>query len=304
MQAMPSLLVGTSEGLMSLTERGSERELAAQPVTGLSGAGGDWWALAGERRLLRGDGHTWHEVQTVDGPAATCVGVTSAGTLVGTAEGHLWRFDGDRLRIVDGFENAASRDDWYTPWGGPADVRSLCESDDGIFVNVHVGGILRSSDGGTSWRPTIDIHADVHQVIAGGRRGQLLAATARGLGVSDDAGATWRFHTAGLPATYLRAVAVSGGSILVTASSGPGGSRSGVHRTSLDADRPFQQCDGGLPADFGKNIDTHCLAASGERVAIGAPQGTVHWSPDGGGTWDVLARDVGSITCLAFAEDG
>ena len=33
-----------------------------------------------------------------------------------------------------------------------------------LFVNVHVGGIVRCDDTGPS--PTLDIHADVHQVIA------------------------------------------------------------------------------------------------------------------------------------------
>ena len=47
-----------------------------------------------------------------------------------------------------------------------------------ILANVHVGGILRSLDGGDSWLPTMDVDNDVHEVLAhvrpprhrGGRR--------------------------------------------------------------------------------------------------------------------------------------
>ena len=37
-------------------------------------------------------------------------------------------------------------------------MRTIAAGAEGeLYVNVHVGGILRSDDDGASWRPTIDI---------------------------------------------------------------------------------------------------------------------------------------------------
>jgi hypothetical protein len=34
---------------------------------------------------------------------------------------------------------------------------------DDVYVGVHVGGIIRSDDGGETWTDTIDLHVDVHR---------------------------------------------------------------------------------------------------------------------------------------------
>ena len=37
---------------------------------------------------------------------------------------------------------------------------------DDLYVSVHVGGVLHSADDdGRTWRATIDLHDDVHQVV-------------------------------------------------------------------------------------------------------------------------------------------
>ena len=83
---------------------------------------------------------------------------------------------------------------------------------------------------GTSWTPTIDLHDDVHQVAVG-PDGTVWAATGmRGLAESNDRGATWRYHTRGLHATYLLAVAVVNDAVLVGASSGHAGRDGAVYR--------------------------------------------------------------------------
>src|SRR5207249_3911316 len=98
---------------------------------------------------------------------ATCVAPTRDGVLVGTEQARLFRLTGAGLAPMPSFETVEGRDAWYTPWGDPADVRSIAVALDGaIHVNVHVGGVARSRDGGTSWAPTVDIESDVHQVLA------------------------------------------------------------------------------------------------------------------------------------------
>src|SRR5262249_51391316 len=151
-------------------------------------------------------------------------------------------------------ETVPGREAWYTPWGDPPDTRSLAVDRGGtVYANVHVGGVVRSTDGGRSWEPTLDIEADVHQVLAHPRRpGHVFAASAVGLQTTVDAGATWQTVTEGLHATYLRAVAVATGGVLVSASTGPGGRRSALYRRTR-AGGPFERCRGGLPEWFGDN---------------------------------------------------
>ncbi len=294
---MADVLVGTVDGLHRI---GGDVQFAARKVIALARANGDWLALLDGTTLWRGDGGgDWQEVAAVGGPPATCLVPVEHGALVGTAEAHLVRVDDDgSAQVVAGFEKAEGREGWYTPWGGPPDTRSLAVAPDGtLFANVHVGGILRSSDGGETWAPTIDVDTDVHQVAAQG--GAVLAASAYGLGESADGGVTWGMVTDGLHATYLRAVARAGEDVLVSASTGPGGDRSAVYRRERGAG-PFERCREGLPEWLGGNVDTGWLAADGSTVAFATADGTVYTSGDGGKTWEVLARGLPRPTCLAL----
>jgi hypothetical protein len=181
-------------------------------------------------------------------------------------------------------------------------VRSLAFDLAGrIHANVHVGGIPRSTDGGASWEPTIDIDADVHQVIAHPRElGVVLAAGAVGLAVSEDGGASWRIEREGLRSTYARAVTVAGDRILVTASDGHRGGHAAVYGTTLGPSSSFEKCTEGLPEWFDGNIDTGWLAASGVTAAFGTNDGRVFVSDDAGASWRQAAAGVPRIRSLCF----
>jgi len=255
-----------------------------EPVTALAGE----WTLAGGRVLWHGS----ERVAELEGPEATCLLPAASGVLVGTAEAHLLRFVDGVVEQVVSFDEADGRGTWYTPWGGPPDVRSLAEGPDGsLYVNVHVGGILRSTDGGRTWRPTIDVDSDVHQVVAS--NGVVLAATAHGLARSEDGGGEWAFLTEGLHALYSRAVTVAGDSALVSVSRGPGGQASAVYRL---VDGGFERCREGLPEWFDGNVDTGCLAADGGTVVLGTGDGSVYVSTDGGRRWEEAAAGLGRVS--------
>ena len=98
----------------------------------------------------------------------------------------MLRLDGAALVPLPGFDAVPGRDAWH-PVGSPLEVRSLTATADGaaLLANVHVGGIVRSDDGGRSWQPTIDVDADVHEVRAHPSNGEVvMAAAAVGLCVS------------------------------------------------------------------------------------------------------------------------
>jgi hypothetical protein len=300
------LLAGTKDGLHELDEsRGPVGvHLAGHSVDSLAPEGSRWWALTdGEDVWRSGRPGAWDQAATSSGQRLNCLFPTAAGLLVGAEEATLLRLEQEKLQPVEAFEDVPGRDDWYTPWGGPPDVRSISE-DPGraVFINVHVGGVVRSTDGGQTFRPTIDIDTDVHQVLApSGRPGLVLAATgAAGLAMSSDGGETWSFVMDGLHASYSRAVAVAETWILASASTGPRGGKAAVYRRPLDGEGPFVRCADGLPEWFPQNIDTFCLAASGTLAAFGTEEGSVFVSEDEGQTWQVLAEGLPSVRCLAI----
>jgi photosystem II stability/assembly factor-like uncharacterized protein len=301
-----TILVATDEGLHLVNGEGAARvdDLAGREVGALAAGGDGWWALVEGRELWRSaDGSRWSMFAQVPKRKATCLAATPAGLLVGTARAHLLRLDADRLVPVPSFEDAEGRKAWYTPWGAPADVRSISAGADGaVYVNVHVGGVLRSADGGATWRPTLDIERDVHQVLVpSGHPGLVLVAAADGFGRSGDGGDTWQWENGGLHAHYCRAVAVAGDTVLISASTGHHGRRAALYRRPLDGSARFERCGIGLPEWFGDNVDTGCLAARDRTVVIGTEDGSVFLSEDGGERWGIIAKGLAAMRAVALA---
>ncbi|HET9442214.1 MAG TPA: hypothetical protein VFO65_02755 [Acidimicrobiales bacterium] len=273
------------------TEEGTEG-LGGRPVGPLAtAAGGEVWAVVGERELWRRPpGGSWEEV-AVGGHDLTCVQPLGTGVVVGTAEAHLLELDGDgrHLETVASFDAVADRAKWYTPWGGPADTRSIAASGDVLLVNIHVGGVARSDDGPRGpWRALVDIDVDVHQVIAAPDGSLLVATGAAGFGRSTDGGETWAWDHEGLHGSYCRAVAVAGDHVLLSASTGPHTTRGAVYRRPLGSAGGWERVGGLVPG----NVDTFWLAAAGDTAAFATEAGAVWASADAGATWD-LVRQVG-----------
>ncbi len=298
------VLVGTQDGLHRLGGAGAvpDVKLSGHEVNALAGEGEAWWAIADGETVWRSDLPGWREVGRAREVRANCLCLSSLGMFVGTSEGHLLRLNGNNLEPVESFDRADGRDEWYTPWGGPPDVRSISRSDDGtVYANIHVGGVVRSTDQAVSWEPTLDIHSDVHQVLApSGHPGVVLAACARGLARSGDGGDTWSFETEGLHAAYCRAVAVGDGTIYLSASLSHRGNRACLYRRPLDGGA-FEKCEQGLPEWFSDNIDTFCVVATGSQVAFGTNDGWVFASGDSGSTWEAWAEGLPPVRCVAFA---
>ena len=297
------ILVGTESGLWQL--RGDALEpvdqLTARTVTALAERGPETWAIVDGRTLWHSAGRHWNERASLGDRPATCLASTPNGLLIGTAQAHLLRCLGDRLEPVESFETVEGREEWHTPWGDPADVRSIAVALDGtIYVNVHVGGVVRSRDAGLTWTPTVDIDADVHQVIAHPTRTDVvLVAAYDGFGISPDGGDSWRFTTDGMHAHYARAVAVSGEAVLVSASTGPRGRKATLYRKALDGATEFVRCGERLPW-FDDNIDTACLAADGSLAVFGTDDGRVFRSLDSGAHWGLVTKGLPTITAVTI----
>ncbi|MDP9340951.1 MAG: glycoside hydrolase [Actinomycetota bacterium] len=304
---MTEILVGTAGGLRVLGER-PRAILEGHAVAALARADGTWWALIDGHEVWRDVLGTPERATAIPALRGNCLVATEGGTLLtGTAEARLFRIDDGAAEPVASFDRVEGRDAWYTPWGGPPDVRTMSAGPDrAIYANVHVGGIPVSRDGGESWTPTIEVDADVHQVLARpDHPGNVLAATAWGFAVSRDGGDIWEFVTDGLHAGYSRAVALAGDTVLLTASTGPRGrAQAAVYRRPVDqrGDTAFERCRGGLPEWFEGNIDSGWLDARGEEAAFAAPDGSVWVSTDAGRTWEQAAFDLPEPRWVALAD--
>ena len=295
-------MVGTRNGLIDASGR---RRLEGREITALAAAPEGWWVLADGREVLRLRDTEVESIGSVEGETGRCLLPFGDGALVGTGNARLASVRAGSSEVLPAFDAADGRGGWYTPWGGPPDTRSIDVGPDGaLFANVHVGGILRSVDPREVWTPTIDIDADVHQVVADPiAAGHVVAATARGLAESSDGGGSWRFSDEGLHAPYSRAVALDGDVLFLSASTGPRGGRAAVYRRGPDAE-VFERCEAGLPEWFAGNVDSHCLAAGGGEVVFGTEDGRVFASDDDGGSWDAVAEDLGHVTGVRLGVSG
>jgi hypothetical protein len=290
---MPRILVATSEGLYEVGRDRTTVDLEGHAVGALFADGLEVWAVVDRGQIWATSGEGWSPFVAVEQLHISCLSLTDR-LLFGTSSARLFSVVDGQATPLDGFDRAEGRGDWYTPWGGPPDTRSITEWDRDVYVNVHVGGILRTDDGGASWTPTIDIDADVHRVATA--EGLVLAACAGGLATSTDRGSTWSMRDDGLAAPYMRGVTVCGDAVLVSTSSGPRGGRSGVYRGALRGGGAFERCTAGLPEWFDDNIDSLCLDGPPDgSFAAFAADGRVFGSDDGGATWGELASGLPAV---------
>ena len=260
------------------------------------------------RRTYEG---AWSTVATSELDLA-CLVVVGDVIYLGTDDARVLRVSQDGKRVsqngkispLSGFESVPGRDTWYAGSalidgklvGPPLGVRSMAATSDGaaLLANVHVGGIPRSTDGGVTWQPTIDVDSDVHEVCAHPFDPRtVIAAAAIGLCISRDGGGTWTVEQEGLHALHCTAVAFSEKDILVSAATDHFAAQGAVYRRHcrpIDGTGPLQPVRG-LPRWLGGIIDTGCIATLGSALAVADKAGNLYASADAGHSW--LHRDNG-----------
>lgn len=229
--------------------------------------------------------------------------------LIGTGESHIYRMKDGKTKAIESIDKMPIRDQWYTPWGGPPDVRSFATTNEGhVYADIHVGSIIHSPDGGQSWEPvTPDLHEDVHQVATSQRsKKRVYANTAHGVYISDDHGKSWAHRSNGFPYKYGRAIAVhptDPDCLLATVSKGPHGDPQGQLYRSDDAGRAWDLVKNGFPQSVSHNIDTFHIAFSNDGNAWAAIGQDLYTSTDRGISWQIDHQFDNGIKMIACSNN-
>jgi hypothetical protein len=301
----PMVLLATwRDGLFVVSGEIRDQELGTLSVRALApdGQGGTLAIVNGRSLRRRAPDGVWSIVATTEMDLACCVAVGDV-IYVGTDDARVLRVDADGgLEQLRGFDAVAGRETWYAGSavingqrvGPPLGIRSITVTPGGaILANVHVGGIPRSTDGGMTWQPTIDVDSDVHEVRAHPNRpGVVMAAAAIGLCASRDGGVTWDVEQEGLHASYCSAVAFAGDDVLVSASVDHFAAQGAIYRRRVDGHDSLVAVGEGLPAWTDGIVDTGCMATGGSAVALADRKGNLYVSADTGRSWSRQASGL------------
>jgi hypothetical protein len=300
-----SVLVTTADGYHIFTSSGKHlTSLEGHRVDAFTpGAAGAWLAIVDQREVWQhGTDGSWTPLAKAD-VDLTAVAAVDTTVFAGTADARVVRVvrDSGTVESLDGFDAVPGRDSWHAV-GMSLRVRSMSATVDGaLLVNVHVGGIPRSVDLGTTWQPTLAVDDDVHQVLAHPTRAEIaVAAASAGLCRSTDGGATWHSTTDGMEMSYARGVAVVGDDVVVSVSDGPWSDRAALYRASVDGG-PVEKVTGGLPEYLSGNVDTRCIASDGTKVALADGEGDVWLSSHGCDGFTRITERVRAVTGVAIA---
>jgi hypothetical protein len=300
------VLVATwRDGLFVIAGDTLDEELRNQSVRALApdGGGGALAIVNGHTLHRRAPGGVWSAIATTDLDLACCVAVGDV-IYVGTDDARVLRVGTDgALEQLRGFDAVAGRETWYAGSavingqrvGPPLGIRSITASPDGavLLANVHVGGIPRSTDGGVTWQPTIDVDSDIHEVRAHPNRpGVVMAAAAIGLCASRDGGMTWDVEQEGLHASYCSAVAFAGDDVLVSASVDHFSAQGAIYRRRVGGYDALVAVGEGLPAWTDGIVDTGCIATGDSAVALADRKGNLYVSADTGRSWSRRASGL------------
>ena len=310
----PTVLIATwRDGLFIVAGETIRHEFPGRTVCGLtSDRLGGALAILDRRSVGRltvaGD---WRTLADVDTDLACCLELEGA-IYAGTEDARVLRIDArGQCVVLDGFNAVPGREKWYAGAavidgkliGPPLGIRSMTATCDGaaLLVNVHVGGIPRSLDGGRTWQPTLDIDLDVHEVSAHpSRPGLVAAAAAAGVCFSRDAGATWALELEGLHASYCSAVAFAGDELLVAASAGHFAAEGAIYHRPIEGSGPLRPLEGGFPERIAGICDTDCIDVAGSRIALADRAGNLYCSENLGRSWACHSTGARSPSAVAL----
>ncbi|KAB8330645.1 exo-alpha-sialidase [Scytonema tolypothrichoides VB-61278] len=232
--------------------------------------------------------------------------------LAGTEPAHLFisKDLGQNWSELENMRNVESVQHWFFPPPPHiAHVKDIfidyTQGGESLYVSIEVGALLRSDDGGTSWREhpveadprKIDAH---RLIIHPDRPERLLLATGWGLYVSDNKGATWAKQSdlpgIGYPDPFVthptnpNLLFVAGGDSQPHNWLETGRSNARIAR-SRDGGKNWEHLCSGLPEGQRASYGAMSLEAypDGYTVYAGNTDGEIFCTTDGGDNWGKIA---------------
>jgi photosystem II stability/assembly factor-like uncharacterized protein len=258
----------------------------------------------------RDGGRNWEPVEPgIDHPMVTAVAMGHAEAdglgvvYAGTEPSAVFRSDngGDSWVDLAGLRALPSANTWSFPprphthhvrWI-EADVRVA----DRVFVAIEAGALVRTFDGGRTWRDRVrggpyDTHTAATHPLAPGR---IYSAAGDGYFESADAGDSWRSREDGLKHLYLVSVAVDPAdpdTVIVSATEGPGSAYSPrraeayiYRKTGL---KRWELAMSGLPEAKGTTVSRFATHTGEPGVTYAANNHGLFRSEDAGRSWKAL----------------
>jgi hypothetical protein len=229
-----TILAGTGKGLFAIASgHGATAVLAERTVRDLKKSGGRLLAGTDVGLFASEDGgRTWRP-SGIEGRIVWQIfaGPYAGEVYAGTQPAGLFRSkdDGRTWDEIDSFAHAPDAERWCVPVmpRQPGRARALVvdrADSRRIWVGVEVGGVVRTNDGGGTWR--LDLpggNPDIHMMVAHPARPNVLFASTgygridgvaeqiegnAGMFRSDDGGATWQYVWRGVTPRYARPLCV------------------------------------------------------------------------------------------------
>jgi photosystem II stability/assembly factor-like uncharacterized protein len=224
------------------------------------------------------------------------------------------RDGGERWTGKPEVEELRDRHGWWLPYSPEAGcVRGFAFHGARVYAAVEVGGVLRSDDGGESWRlaggstgepifdipPEPNVFADVHSVVEHPCSPDLVfAVTAEGLYRSNDGGETWAVSHAG---SYCRAAWVDPGDpdhvILGPADTVQVNKKNGRIEETRDGGCTWQRVSDGLDLPWPDRMVERFTAIGDELFAV-TSDGRLYVAPLDTLQWQRLVPEIDGINAV------